>query len=320
MSDDEAHEHTPLQNNPFLPSPLENPNNPFYIHHSDNSHTVVISPPLSGPNYLSWKRSFTLTISIKNKLEFLDGKIPTPAHDDPLYIPWMRCNNIILSWILNSITKEIASNIFYISSAKTVWDKLNTRFSQPDSVRIYQLQQQLGTLVQGTQSVSEYFTHLNGIWEELNNYRPPPCCLCGLCTCKALTAVGETQQADYVFKFLMGLNESYESIRGQIILMSPIPSLDKTFSLILQEERQRQARIMLLPSAESSALAVFQNTSFKKKDKPDLTCSHCGKSGHLRDKCYRLIGFPPNFKFTKLKQGQFHNHPPHSANQVFSTN
>lgn len=112
--------------------------------------------------------------------------------------------------------------------------------SQLDSVRIYQLQQQLGTIVQGTQSVSEYFTQFNRIWEELNKYRPGQCCSCGLCTCKALTTMGETQQADYVFKFLVGLNDTYESIRGQIILMSPIPSLDKTFSLILQEERQRQ--------------------------------------------------------------------------------
>ncbi|XP_042983349.1 uncharacterized protein LOC122312758 [Carya illinoinensis] len=287
MTDDDTETETIPYHNPFSPS--DNPNSPFYIHHSDNSHTVVISPPLSGPNFLSWQRSSTLAISIKNKLGFLDGSIPTPPHDDPLYIPWMRYNNIILSWILNSITKKIASNVFYINSAKTVWDKLHTRFSQPDSMRIYQLQQQLGTLIQGTQSVSEYFTHLNGIWEELNNYRPSPYCSCGHCTCKALTTVGETQQADYVFKFLMGLKDSYESIRGQIILMSPIPSLDKTFSLNLQEERQRQTRVMMHPSAESSTMVVSHNISFKKKDKPEMTCSYCGKSSHLQEKCYRLI-------------------------------
>lgn len=88
-------------------SPSENPNSPFFLHHSDNANTVVISPPLTDSNYLSWNRSFTLAISIKNKLGFLDGTIPTPDLSSTLYVSWMRCNNLILSWILNSISKEI---------------------------------------------------------------------------------------------------------------------------------------------------------------------------------------------------------------------
>lgn len=37
--------------------------------------------------------------------------------------------------------------------------------------------------------------------------------------------------------FLMGLNESYAQTRSQILLMDPIPSVNKIFSLIIQEER-----------------------------------------------------------------------------------
>ncbi|KAG2706747.1 hypothetical protein I3760_05G116900 [Carya illinoinensis] len=292
MEEESSSNTPPETNNPlhnFLPT--ENPNSPFYLHYSDNASSVIVSPPLTGPNYLSWSRSFSLSISIKNKLGFLDGTITKPELTDPLYLPWLRCNNIILSWLLNSISKEIASNVLYISSTKAVWDKLK-----------------LGTIVQGTQTVNEYFTQLNAVWKELNIYRPVPCCSC------------EVQQFDNVFKFLMGLNDSYESIREQVILMSPVPSIDKAFSLILQEERQRQARIVAIPPTESSALAVFNNQS-KKKERPELTCGHCGKTGHSRDKCYRLIGFPPNFKFTKQKPGHFNNQnfsATHSANQVIS--
>ncbi|KAB1224576.1 hypothetical protein CJ030_MR2G004968 [Morella rubra] len=214
----------------------------------------------------------------------------------------MRCNNLILSWILNLISKEIASNALYINSAKEVWDKLKARFAQPDNVRVYHLQHQLGSIVQGTQSVSEYFTQLNAIWEELHNYRPLPFCSCGHCTCNALSAVGEVQQLDYVFKFLMGLNDTYDSIGGQIILINPTPSLDKTFSLVLQEERQRQTQTLIMPTPESSALAAL-HIQAKKRDKAEVTCFHCGKSGHIKEKCYRLTGFPPNFKFIKSKPG-----------------
>ncbi|KAF8408542.1 hypothetical protein HHK36_007698 [Tetracentron sinense] len=37
----------------------------------------------------------------------------------------------------------------------------------------------------------------------------------------------------------MGLSDSYTYVRGQILLMDPIPAISKTFSLVLQEERQR---------------------------------------------------------------------------------
>ena len=39
--------------------------------------------------------------------------------------------------------------------------------------------------------------------------------------------------------FSMGLNETYDAVRGQILLMAPMPPLRKVFSLILQDEKQR---------------------------------------------------------------------------------
>ncbi|XP_041016146.1 uncharacterized protein LOC121258667 [Juglans microcarpa x Juglans regia] len=246
----------------------------------------------------------------------MDGTIPTPDLANASYVSWLRCNNILLAWILNSVSKDIASNVFFMTSAKQVWDKLKERFAQPDEARIYHLQHKLSGIVQGHLSVSDYFTQLNAIWEELHSYRLLPCCTCGLCTCDALKNVGEVQQRDYVFKFLMGLNDSYDNVRGQIILLSPLPSLDKTFSLFLQEERQRQARNIDVPTSEPSTLLAYQNFS-KKKEKIDLVCGHCGKMGHTKEKCYKLIGFPPTFKFTKSKFGNGFGKPAtHSANEV----
>ena len=39
---------------------------------------------------------------------------------------------------------------------------------------------------------------------------------------------------------LIGLNKSYGVVRGQILLMEPMPVLHKVLSLVLQEERQRK--------------------------------------------------------------------------------
>ena len=51
---------------------------------------------------------------------------------------------------------------------------------------------------------------------------------------------------------------------------------------------------------ESTALATKNSgTNFKGKERS--LCTHCGKLGHTMDKCYKLHGFPPGFKFKNNK-------------------
>ena len=98
--------------------------------------------------------------------------------------------------------------------------------------------------------------------------------------------------------FLMGLNETYTTIRGQILLMDPIPPLGKVFSLLLQDEKQR--KVGKKTTIESSALAVKTNGSGKSFNKAKFgkpQCTHCGVLGHIADKCYKLHGYPSGYKF-----------------------
>ncbi|KAG5556472.1 hypothetical protein RHGRI_006920 [Rhododendron griersonianum] len=50
----------------------------------------------------------------------------------------------------------------------------------------------------------------------------------------------EQQDQDRIMQFLMGLNETYSGIRGHILLMNPLPTVRKAYSLIIQEEKQRE--------------------------------------------------------------------------------
>lgn len=98
----------------------------------------------------------------------------------------------------------------------------------------------------------------------------------------------------------MGMDDRFTLVCGQILLSDPLPCVNKVFSLIIQEEEQ-----LGTPSAHSQpavmALKLDNNRvpvgGGKTLNKPQ--CTHCGKSGHTIDKCYRLHGFPPGFKFTK---------------------
>ena len=66
----------------------------------------------------------------------------------------------------------------------------------------------------------------------------------------------EFLNAEFVMTFLMGLNESYSQIRAQILLIDHLPSINKVFSFIIQEERQRS--IGFTPSIEG--ITLMSNT------------------------------------------------------------
>jgi hypothetical protein len=65
---------------------------------------------------------------------------------------------MVLSWIMNSVTKEIAARIIYISNVEAMWKDLNEQFSQGNGLRIFQLQKISAAIIQNFNSVSSYYT------------------------------------------------------------------------------------------------------------------------------------------------------------------
>ena len=64
---------------------IEDPSSPYFVHHSENHSSVIVTPELTSANYALWKRSFLLVVSIRNKKGFLEGNISKPAEDDPKF-------------------------------------------------------------------------------------------------------------------------------------------------------------------------------------------------------------------------------------------
>lgn len=158
---------------------------------------------------------------------------------------------------------------------------------------------------QDSRSVSEFFTALKVLWEELEAYLPTPVCACPhRCTCNIGVLNAKHQhEITRSIRFLTGLNDQFDLVRSQILLMNPLPTLNKIFSMVLQYERQFRVSI---PVDESKVLINALNypksqgrgrgyggsssTSGSKR-----VCSFCGRSNHIVDTCYRKHGFPPNF-------------------------
>ena len=139
--------------------------NPFFLHQADGPGMVLVSQPLTGDNYNSWSRAMLVALSVKNKLGFVDGSIEQPdeAEAPQRFAAWKRNNNVVISWIYNSVSKELVPSIMFSSSAREIWNDLRDRFQQKNGPRIFQLRKQLMSLTQGSDSVSLYFTKLKSV-------------------------------------------------------------------------------------------------------------------------------------------------------------
>ncbi|XP_009785237.1 uncharacterized protein [Nicotiana sylvestris] len=96
-------------------------------------------------------------------------------------------------------------------------------------------------------------------------------------------------------------------------MMIPVPSLSKAYSMLLHDKSQREIQASRSPFLSESTFfhaksSLVQNTSTNKSysqkisfenKRTNIVCKYCRKPGHSIDKCYRLHGFPPDFKFTK---------------------
>ena len=96
------------------------PSDPLTLHHSDHPGLVLVTKPLEGYNYGQWSRSIRISLSAKNKLGFITGDIKAPKTTDPKFHIWQHCNDMVMSWLLNSVHPDIAGSVIYADTAVTV--------------------------------------------------------------------------------------------------------------------------------------------------------------------------------------------------------
>ncbi|KAF3772970.1 hypothetical protein EJ110_NYTH50435 [Nymphaea thermarum] len=131
------------------------------------------------------------------------------------YSSWKGDNNIVMSWIMNSVQPQIASTIVYYTSAKQMWDFLKQTYSNDRNVsKILQVEEELLNLQQGDQSLAQYFASLKSISERLKALRPS----CPTC----YKTHGEQSM---VAKFLQGLSSEYAVAKAQMLTGAEIPDL-----------------------------------------------------------------------------------------------
>ncbi|KAA8522060.1 hypothetical protein F0562_012626 [Nyssa sinensis] len=97
----------------------DNPNDPFYLHQFDQLGVVLVTQPLNEENYGTESRAMIMALSAKNKESFINGTIQKPSSTSTTKLQqWARCNNLVKSWLLNSISYDIGASVIYNEDEK----------------------------------------------------------------------------------------------------------------------------------------------------------------------------------------------------------
>lgn len=111
---------------------------------------------------------------------------------------------MVRSWILGSISKDLAETLVYCSTAKLLWEGLKERFGEGNGPQIYMLQREIASIQQGNSNLANYFNILKKLWDDLNRLKSLPLCQCGGCTCRLSRKLAERDSSVQTIKFLMG--------------------------------------------------------------------------------------------------------------------
>ncbi|XP_071725628.1 uncharacterized protein [Rutidosis leptorrhynchoides] len=177
---------------------------PLYLHPSDISSTPLINIKLiRTENYRVWSCAMILALETKNKKGFID----------------------------NTVEKNTAGEV-----ASEVWDELKETYNKVDGFIVFNLHHKINSLTQSGGSVSEYYHKLNSLWKQYDAMVELP-----NCSCDANKDFQKHSDLIKLMQFLLGLDDSYQLVRTNLLTQDPLPSVKSAFAVISREESHRSS-------------------------------------------------------------------------------
>ncbi|XP_028070337.1 uncharacterized protein LOC114272836 [Camellia sinensis] len=144
----------------------------------------------------------------------------------------------------------------------------------------------------GEQTVLQYFTFLTNGWKRLDHLQDyKPVCPADSVGYKKFIA------QERVFTFLVGLNVEYDPVRGRVLGMDTLPSLQAAFAYVQNEESCRSAMMSPISTDRSALLSTPRDGLSLTPIPPSAAkefvfCDYFKKPRHTRETCWKLHGTP----------------------------
>ncbi|GJX15623.1 ribonuclease H-like domain-containing protein [Tanacetum coccineum] len=259
--------------------------NPLHLHANDSNGTPLVSIKLTGvENYRIWASAIKLGLQTKNKMGFITGSVLKSDYvaSNLLSDQWDRCNAVVLSWILGSLSQDVYLGHVFSDNAALVWKELQETYDRIDGSIVFTLLQKINSFKQGGLPVSEYYHKLNSLWREFDILTKLPDCVC-----EARAELIDHGKLMRLMQFLMGLDDVYQPIRSSLLTREILPEVRDAFLIIAREESHRGISSSSVKTEKPQASVGNYN---------NLLCKNCGLKGHTVERCFEIIGYPPGFK------------------------
>ncbi|XP_071696396.1 uncharacterized protein [Rutidosis leptorrhynchoides] len=163
---------------------------------------------------------------------FINDTILRSKTYEVLASQWDRCNSVVLSWILGSITEDLYYGQSFSTNATEVWNKLKETYDKIDT---------------------SYDAMVSS-----------PDCTCDAtaCTCKAATSHKEHKKMMKLMQFLMGLSDEYTTVRSNILLKDSVLDVKEAYAIISREESHKGISSDKISKTHASAFVTQANNTF----------------------------------------------------------
>ena len=143
---------------------------------------------------------------------------------------------MVMSWLINSMNNDIGENFLLYRTAREIWEATKEAYSNNENTsELFEIESILHDLRQGELSVTQYFNTLTRHWLQLDMFEE----LNWNCTEDGVKYKKIVEQRR-VFKFLLGLNQNLDEVRGRILSIKPLLNIREAFSEVRREESQKK--------------------------------------------------------------------------------
>jgi gag-polypeptide of LTR copia-type len=214
----------------------------FSIHPTSFSYQLPIK--LNHDNYLFWKFLILPHARGHDLIGFLDGSRSPPPDTislsdgsiapNPEHVVWMRQDQLLLVWLLSTISETVVPQVVHCSTASELWKELHLHYSSQSLARVMDLKLQIQLLQKGHLTMQAYLDQKRSLADRLQLIGSP------------------VSDADLQLFILHGLGIDYDSLVVSLTSRSDIIPFNELSGLLLTHEQRLHKHAMELAGSSSS--------------------------------------------------------------------
>lgn len=104
-------------------------------------------------------------------------------------------------------------------------------------------------------NITEYYTKVKSVWDEIDSLNPLPTCVCNGCTCTLTKKVLKLQQDQHLMSFLMKVDDQYGPVKTNILMLPELPNVSIAYHMLYQEHKHKELARLHNSVSSSDALA-----------------------------------------------------------------